>query len=121
MRISDWSSDVCSSDLDPHSGFPRFSTNAARLIWIGGTVTYVCLQLAFYMGFDEVYLVGMAHNYARPDHVQSVGTVWTSNGEDPNNFHPDYFGKGYRWNDPMVWRMEVAYRKAREEIGRAHV
>src|SRR3546814_5770462 len=26
----------------------------------------------------------------------------------------DLFGKGYRWHDPMVWRMEVAYRKARE-------
>src|SRR3546814_15854080 len=56
----------------------------------------------------------MDHNYARPDHLQSVVTVWTSNGEDPNHFHPDYFGKGYRWHDPMVWRMEVAYRKARE-------
>jgi hypothetical protein len=101
-------------DFDPRSGFPRFSTNAARLIWIGGTVTYVCMQLAFYMGFDEVYLVGMDHSYTRPAHVQSAGTVWTSHGEDCNHFHPDYFGSGYRWHDPMVWRMEVAYKKAKE-------
>jgi hypothetical protein len=101
-------------DFDPRSGFPRFSTNAARLVWIGGTVTYVCMQLAFYMGFDEVYLVGMDHNYERPGHVQSVGSVWTSHGEDPNHFHPEYFGKGYRWHDPMVSRMEVAYREAKK-------
>ncbi len=101
-------------EFNPKAGFPRFSTNAARLVWIGGTVTYVCMQLAFYMGFDEVYLVGMDHNYAKPDHVETQGAVWTSNGEDPNHFHPDYFGSGYRWHDPMVGRMGVAYAKAKD-------
>ena len=101
-------------DFDPGAGFPNFSLNAARILWIGGTVTYICLQLALYMGFKEVYLVGMDHNYHRPQHVQSVGDVWTSHGDDPNHFHPDYFGAGYRWHDPQVDRMETAYRKARD-------
>jgi hypothetical protein len=96
------------------AGFPRFSLDPARLMWIGGTVTYICMQLALYMGFSEVYLVGMDHNYQRPDHVQSQGSVWTSHGEDPNHFHPQYFGAGYRWHDPQVERMETAYRKARD-------
>jgi len=100
-------------DFAPIPDWPRFSTDLARQIWIGGTVTYVCLQLAYYMGFHEVYLIGMDHNYAKPDHVQTKGREWTSQGADPNHFHPDYFGKGYRWHDPMVERMEVAYRKAR--------
>lgn len=30
----------------------------------GGTVTYVCLQLAAYMGFKEIYLIGADCNYA---------------------------------------------------------
>ncbi len=101
-------------DFEPRSGFPRFSRNAARLMWIGGTVTYICLQLALYMGFKEVYLIGMDHNYRRPAHVESVGDVWTSHGDDPNHFHPQYFGAGYRWHDPQVERMETAYHKARE-------
>lgn len=101
-------------EFDPRAGFPRFSENPARLMWIGGTVTYICLQLALYMGFKEVYLVGMDHNYVKPDHVRTSGNVWTSTGADPNHFHPDYFGSGYRWHDPQVARMEIAYRKARE-------
>ena len=106
-------------DFDPCGGFPRFSRNAARVLWIGGTVTYICLQLALYMGFTEVYLIGMDHNYRRPEHVRSVGDVWTSHGDDPNHFHPQYFGAGYRWHDPQVERMETAYRKAREVYERA--
>lgn len=102
-------------DFEPRSGFPNFAANPARLMWIGGTVTYICLQLALYMGFSEVYLVGMDHNYRRPQHVRSVGDVWTSHGDDPNHFHPEYFGAGYRWHDPQVDRMETAYRRARAE------
>ena len=101
-------------DFDRRAGFPVFSMNPARVLWIGGTVTYICLQLALDMGFKEIYLLGMDHNYSRPEHVQSVGDVWTSHGDDPNHFHPQYFGAGYRWHDPQVARMEAAYRKARE-------
>lgn len=31
----------------------------------GGTVTYVCLQLAVYMGFSEIYLLGVDCNYVK--------------------------------------------------------
>lgn len=95
------------------AGFPRFSDDPSKLMWIGGTVTFICMQLAYYMGFERVYLVGMDHNYVRPSHVTAEGNTWTSNGEDPNHFHPDYFGKGYRWHDPRVDRMEQAYHCAR--------
>ena len=30
----------------PYPGFPHFSRNAARMVWVGGTVAYVSLQLA---------------------------------------------------------------------------
>lgn len=93
-------------------GWPNFSKNAASLIWIGGTVTYVCMQLAYYMGFAEVYLVGMDHDYKKPSDLTTKGMEWTSNSDDPNHFHPDYFGKGMRWHDPQLWRMEKAYKKA---------
>ena len=47
------------------------------------------------------------------DHVEENGNEWTSGGDDPNHFHPDYFGKGYRWHNPRLDRMELAYRKAK--------
>ena len=101
--------------------WPNFSTDAARMLWIGGTVTYICLQLAYFMGFKEVFLIGIDHNYVKPEHVQTTGNEWLAQGDDPNHFHPDYFGKGYRCHDPKVERMEKAYvsaRKAFEADGR---
>ena len=41
------------------------------------------------------------------------GTEIVSTSDDPNHFDPEYFGKGYRWHDPMVERMEVAYNRAK--------
>lgn len=42
------------------------------------------------------------------------GTEIVSTSDDPNHFHPEYFGKGYRWHDPMVERMELAYKRAKQ-------
>ncbi len=45
-----------------------FSENIEQKIYCGyggkGTVTYVCIQLAVYMGFTEIYLLGVDCNYA---------------------------------------------------------
>lgn len=101
-------------NFGPYPGFPHFSKDASRCLWVGGTVSYVCMQLAYHMGCREVYLIGFDHNYEIPPDAQVEGTVITSASEDPNHFHPDYFGKGYRWHDPMVERMAKAYRRARE-------
>jgi len=99
-------------EFDERPGWPDFSQDPSRLVWIGGTVTYVCLQLAYYMGCNPVYLVGMDHAYSRPDHVAANGAAWTSHGSDPNHFHPDYFGTGKRWHDPRLDRMEKSYQRA---------
>lgn len=109
--------DVCwlnvACDYRNYPGFPHFSTNASRIVWVGGTVSYIALQLAFHMGFDEVILVGFDHSYAIPKEAKVEGRAITSTSDDPNHFHPGYFGKGYRWHDPRVDRMEKAYINAR--------
>lgn len=91
---------------------PQFSSNIAREVWVGGSVTYICMQLAFYFGSRRIYLVGFGHSYAIPKDASIVGNTITSQSDDPNHFHPDYFGRGYRWHDPMVERMEAGYRAA---------
>ena len=83
------------------------------MVWVGGTVTYLCLQLAYYMGFSDVYMIGFDHSYKIPKDAKVEGVNITSASDDPNHFHPDYFGKGYRWHDPQVERMGQAYHKAR--------
>lgn len=102
-----------------YPNYPHFSQNAARMIWVGGTVSYICLQLAYFMGFSEVYLIGFDHSYKIPSDVTMEGTNILSKSDDPNHFHPDYFGKGYRWHDPNVERMEKALCRARVEYQNA--
>ena len=97
---------------DQHELFPFFSTNIARQAWTGGSVTYICMQLAYFLGVKKLYLVGFDHHYIVPDDAKVEGLDITSQSDDPNHFHPDYFGKGYRWHDPMVDRMELGYKKA---------
>ena len=42
---------------------PEFSADASNWLYEGGTVTYISMQLAAYMGFSEIYLLGVDNNY----------------------------------------------------------
>ena len=89
---------------------PHFSKNPEWGVWEGATVTYVALQLAYFMGFSQVILVGVDHSFKTkgPPHRAVV-----SQGPDQDHFSPDYFGKGFRWQLPDLERSERAYRMAR--------
>ena len=89
---------------------PKFARNAAGRIWEGATVTYVAMQLAFHMGFSQVILIGVDHNFVTRG---QANTTVTSEGNDPNHFAPDYFGKGFRWQLPDLVTSERAYSMAR--------
>ena len=91
------------------TGEENFSGEAAGRLFEGFTVTYVALQLAFYMGFTEAILVGVDHNFTTQGPANA--TV-VSQGDDPNHFAPGYFGKGFRWQLPDLEGSERAYRLA---------
>jgi len=101
-------------DVFNYKMFPYFSKSPTKYCWNGGTVSYFCMQMAFYFGFSEVYLVGFDHYYTIPESAEVNGVHITSTDDDVNHFSPDYFGKGYKWHDPMVNRMEVSYKKAKK-------
>lgn len=42
---------------------PAFSENIAHEICVGNTVTYTAIQIAAYMGFSEIYLLGVDHSF----------------------------------------------------------
>ena len=90
---------------------PKFARDARGRLWEGATVTYVALQLAFHMGFQQVILIGVDHHFATQG--QANRTV-VSDGMDPNHFSPEYFGKGFRWQLPDLQTSEIAYTMARE-------
>ncbi len=95
---------------------PRFSPDVRGRIWEGATVTYVTMQLAFHMGFDEVILVGVDHNYTT---TGKPNTTVTSDGDDPNHFSSQYFGKGFHWQLPDLETSEIAYHMARQAYEKA--
>ncbi len=90
---------------------PAFARDVRGRVWESATVTYVALQLAFHMGFDQVILVGVDHNGSVAGKANS--TI-VSQGDDPNHFDPAYFGKGFRWQLPDFEMSEIGYRLARQ-------
>lgn len=88
-----------------------FARDASKRLWEGATVTYVALQLAFHLGFKQVILIGVDHNFTTQG---KPNTTVVSEGDDPNHFHPGYFGKGFRWQLPDLQTSEEAYTLARE-------
>lgn len=51
-------------DRDNEEEF-SFSTDISKQINCRGTVTFTCIQIAAYMGFSEIYLLGVDHNYQK--------------------------------------------------------
>ena len=100
----------------PFGGVPRFSRDASEVVFTGQSVTIMNLQIAFYMGFSEFYLIGMDFNYIKPDSVIETGLTWQSTEDDPNHFDPSYFGPGKKWHDPQLDKVELNYRHAKSAI-----
>ena len=88
---------------------PRFSMNCKEIIYDIGTVTYFSIQLAAYMGFKEIYLLGMDNRYAY-SRLRN-GTIVKNEGV------VNYFGEnGIVLPEPnsavSTWEMDVAYEYA---------
>ena len=91
---------------------PAFSEDISKIIYVGQTVTYLMLQIAYYMGFKAVHIVGLDFSYKIPK-----GSVINENSidhsdDDPNHFHKDYFGKGKQWHFPKLDSCLQSYIKA---------
>ena len=89
----------------------RFCQDITQGVHEGYTVTYAALQIAFYMGFEQVIIIGMDHRfrYEGPPNEERI-----LEGPDENHFSPDYFGGGQRWQNPDLKRSEESYRLAKD-------
>lgn len=92
------------------------------LLGPGRTVLFDMMQLAFLMGFDEVYTVGLDFSFDLPStastrDVESDRLV--SEGER-NHFHPDYRPKGETWTVPKMDEMRAAFEYAAQAYSQAN-
>jgi len=90
---------------------PRFSTDLTGRIGSGKSVTYTCIQIAFYMGFDEVFLIGKDHSY---NTNARAGTFFVSDGNESNHFIKGYYKPGMVWDAPDYETEEFVYRLSKE-------
>jgi hypothetical protein len=96
----------------------KFSEDASIATFGGNTVTYTSLQIAYHLGLREIYIIGADHDYKVPERYS--GKNADANFEidpmedDVNHFDPSYFGKGYRWHNPKVHKIEKAYQNAKK-------
>jgi hypothetical protein len=92
---------------------PSFSHDIRHGAWGGATVTYMALQLAYFMGFQQVVLIGVDHSFKTKGqpHKEVLST-----GDDPNHFAPNYFGTGVRWHLPDPETSELAYQLGRQNF-----
>lgn len=95
-----------------------FSTDAPRAFGSSATVSYIALQMAYWMGADPVIIFGIDHSFK---FTGDKSTYQKREGDDENHFHPDYFKAGTVWGTPDLDQSEIDYllaRRAFEADGR---
>jgi len=85
-----------------------FYEDITQPICEGMTVTYVAMQIAYFMGFRRVFIIGVDHSFKQTGNSHETQVY---EGEDENHFHPDYF-KGQKWDLADVYGSEVSYHLA---------
>jgi hypothetical protein len=91
-------------------GFPGFSTDPRIAVNQGATVTYVALQLAYFLGFKSVALVGCDHSFD----AKGADHQLVKSGEiDTNHFDKRYFAGGAPWQLPSISQSEESYLVAK--------
>lgn len=88
-------------------GSPYFADDIEDQIYHGSTVTYICIQLAVYMGYSEIYLLGIDHNY----NIQNKDGKIIQD-KNVQNYMAGIEGKIV--NVPEMDGSTKAYKKARE-------
>lgn len=94
----------------------RFSLDAAKGIYPGGSVTTEMLQFAYYMGFRRIYLIGVDFSYAVTQKLD--GRTYKYQGEN-NYFIKDYMKPGEVADMPNVNANLMAFQAAKEAIENA--
>jgi hypothetical protein len=91
-----------------------YSKDINGFVVMGGTVTYAIMQLATFMGFTKILLVGVDHYY--PKSMTGEPGPFTAVGKDPDHFVCEggqpYFEPGKEYSKPQD--TTNSYRAAKE-------
>lgn len=94
-------------DVSPFENeLPKFSEDLVQCAYEGFTVTYFIIQLAIYMGFREIYLLGVDHNYSIT--MNADGTIKVDKTAEDHFYKQDTLS-----NVPQTDKSTMAYCAAR--------
>ena len=101
--------------------YPSFSEDAAKFVYEGFTVVYLMMQWAAYMGFTEIYLLGVDHSFKNTCNYfeQFVFPQTFSPEKGTDHFCDNYHKAGELVSVPDMHANEMAYEKA-EQYSREH-
>lgn len=105
-----------------------FSLDADEHVVQPHTVAITMLQLAAYMGFTTIYLIGCDTDYVLGDSVRTAGrdgeldvALVSKRDDDANHFDPTYFGRRRKWHMPRTDLMIRHYEHAKAALESAGV
>lgn len=78
---------------DSYNVLPKFSEDISQKVYGGATVTYPCIQIAIYLGFKEIYLLGVDCNYIKNS---TNNYFFASDSVDKKCHHEDRMVLSYR-------------------------
>ena len=96
-------------EIDTSEDVARW-TSPIEPMYEGHTVTYIALQLAYFMGFERVILLGVDHDYGPGAQQGKPGDRVI--GGDTGHFTADYFPGA--WHLPNLAQSEMSYKLARD-------
>lgn len=94
----------------------NFGRDMSKSLNPAATVTYAALQIIYYMGFSEVIIIGMDHNFETKKKNRPNETEIREEEVDNNHFHPNYFPKGSKWETPDLVSSDYFYSIAKKEF-----
>ncbi len=96
-----------------HSGKTVFYPQAANIL-SGGTVTFTLLELAWMIGFREIYLIGCDHYYRSFTGKTPHSRIIASESMNQDYAISDYISPGEEINVGDIAEMNYSYRMARD-------
>ncbi|MEE8471427.1 MAG: 6-hydroxymethylpterin diphosphokinase MptE-like protein [Dehalococcoidia bacterium] len=104
---------------DDETNLPQsmFTWDASEGVSAVTTVTIAALQLAVYLGFNPIYLIGCDTSYSSRPNTRIEGTnpdeLTADRDDDLDHFDARYFGAGCKFHEPHVERMVFHYEQAK--------
>lgn len=96
--------------------YPQFSRDFASIVHLGSTVTYIMIQLAYHLGSNPVYIVGLDFDWGLLTKEFPVGKLRVNQANhkiiSETHFNEGYFKMGNLVGVPDTNRQALAYTEA---------